>query len=306
MGAARAVDVSPHALLERMNDAVRQLDYEGRFVVQSGSQIDAMYIVHRFDGGAEKERVVSLTGSPREIIRSDEAVACVAPGKRLINVDRGAHARSFSPLRGVSAEQLEMSYHVELLAPGRVAGHDAYQILIQPRDDLRYGYRLFVDQDTALPLRSMMFDEAQQIVSQMMFVDLKTGSSVTPIEHDISAMQVARAGNPAPMPSERERLAPPAWTFADLPPGFQLNVHRRRPLAEANGDLEHFIFSDGLASVSVYIEPHAGDEALNGESSLGAAKAVGRILGDHDVVVVGEVPLKTLYWFAEHVRAASR
>jgi sigma-E factor negative regulatory protein RseB len=303
--AAKAGDLNPHQLLDRMNEAVRLLDYEGRFVVQSGDRMDAMYIVHRVDGGTEKERVVSLTGKPREIIRSDQAVACLVPGQdKHIKFGRRAHDRSFSPLRGVSSAQLEQSYIMELLEPQRVAGRAAHQILIRPRDDLRFGYQLYVDQDSALPLRSVMIDHQRQVLSQMMFVELRVGQPITPIERDLSAMQVARPDRAKEIPPER--LAPPAWVFADLPPGFQLNVHRRRPIAETGGELEHFIFSDGLATVSVYVQPASSDDSLSGASKLGPAKAVGRVLDGHQVIVVGEVPVKTLNWFAEQIRAHPR
>ncbi len=302
--AATSEELAPHKLLDRMNEAVRLLDYEGSFVVQADKHLDAMYIVHRVEAGAEKERIVSLTGKPREIIRSDKAVTCLVPGRApQINVERRARGRSFSPLRGVSAEQLENFYLMKLLESSRVAGREAHQILIQPRDDLRYGYRLFVDQESSLPLRSVMFDETQRPVSQMMFVELEVGPSVTPIEWDISAMQAPGGNSQAAIPEER--LARPAWALDNLPPGFQLNVHRRRALAGAPGDMEHFIFSDGLASVSVYVQPDVDEKWLSGESSIGAAGAVGRVVGDHQVVVVGEVPPKTLHWFARQVRAAA-
>lgn len=301
---ARSGAVAPHKLLDHMNEAVRQLDYEGRLVVQSDDRLDAMYIVHRVNQGTEKERVVWLTGKPREIIRSDEAVACLLPGRaRQINVGIRPNGRAFSPLRGISGSQLDAFYHIELLEPGRVAGRDSHQILIRPRDDLRYGYRLFLDQATSLPLRSVMFDELQRAVSQMMFVELRIGHAITPIEHDISAMQVAKAD-----PLDRlttERFAPPAWAYPELPPGFSLNVHRRRPLAGSAGQREHFIFSDGLASVSVYVQPAGKGGSLSGVSRLGPANAVGRIVGEHEVVVVGEVPTKTLNWFAENIVSAT-
>lgn len=303
---AHPEESSPHQLLDRMNEAVRQLDYEGRFVVQVGDRMDAIYIVHRVDGGAEKERVVSLTGKPREIIRSDEAVACLVSGRaRTLNVGRSANGRSFSPLSGVSGEQLDRFYRMQLLPPGRVAGRDAHQLLIEPRDDMRFGYRLFLDQASYLPLRSVMFDEAQKTASQMMFVELRVNQQITPIERDISAMQVAKATPSDDVPPER--LTPPAWVFADLPPGFQLNVHRRRMLGGNAGELEHFIFSDGLATVSVYVQPAAEDGTASlPPSRLGAAGAVSRLIADHEVIVVGEVPSKTLDWFARNIQAASR
>ena len=295
---------TPLELLERMNEAIRQLDYEGRFVVQSAGRLDAMYIVHRVDQGAEKERVVSLTGKPREIIRSDEAVVCRLPGKDgQINVGVRANRRSFSPLSGASAEQLGASYRLEMLEQGRVAGRDSYQLVIEPRDELRYGYRLFIDQASALPLQSIMFDEQDKAISQVMFVELRVGQAITPIEHDISAMQLAKA-DPDDLPPF-ERLTPPGWVFPELPPGFRLDVHRRKLLGESAGEREHFIFSDGLATVSVYVQRLNDHSDLSGVSRLGAARAVGRVVGNHEVVAVGEVPIKTLHWFVDQIRATS-
>ena len=293
---------APHQWLDRMNDAVRQLDYEGRYIVQSGDHLDALYLVHRVDDGVEKERIVSLTGEPREIIRSDEAVACLIPGRgRHINVGRRPLDRSFSPLNGVSGEQLARSYRMELLGRELVAGRETQEILIEPRDNFRYGYRLFVDTQTGLPLRSLMFDESGRAVSQMMFVEIRVNESITPIERDLSAMQMARADKLPMLP--RERLAPPAWRVAELPPGYQLNAHRRR--AAESGELEHFIFSDGLATFSLYVQPAAAD-GLSGESRFGAANAVGRVVEGHEVIVVGEVPLTTLRWVSQRVEPVVR
>lgn len=294
-----AEEGTPHHWLDRMNDAVRQLDYEGRFVVQIGDHLDAMYLVHRVVDGVEKERLVSLTGDVREVIRSDEAVACLVPGRdKHINVGRRANEQSFSPLRGVSAAQLSRFYRMQTLGSDRVAGRLAVEVLIEPQDDLRFGYRLFLDHDTALPLRSVMIDEQGAVVSQSMFVDLKTDGQITPIEYDISAMQLARASQHPPMSSAR--LSQPGWLVSSVPPGYQLNVHRRRAVAE--GMREHLVYSDGLATVSVYVQPARGD-AIKGVQMVGAARAIGRLIGDYEVVVIGEVPLKTLQWFAQHIAA---
>jgi sigma-E factor negative regulatory protein RseB len=302
---AGSADVDPHQLLEKMNSAVRQLDYEGRFVVQSDERLDALYIVHRVDDGAEKERVVSLTGEPREIIRNGLAVACLVPGhNRTINVGRNVNGRSFTPLQSVSREQLDESYRMEVLPPVIVAGRKAHQIVIRPRDKMRYGYRLSIDQASGLPLRSVMYGENNEVVTQMMFVELRVDDSITPVERDISAMQAARADPPEIKVGE-ERLAPPEWVFAELPRGYQLNVHRRRPGSADRSAVEHFIFSDGLASVSVYVQPSSGEGGFNGVSRLAVGHAVGRVVDQHEIVVVGDVPLKTLHWFAQNIRPAS-
>jgi sigma-E factor negative regulatory protein RseB len=292
----------PLNLLDRMTQAVRSLDYEGRFVVQSGERLDALYIVHRMSEGSEIERVVSLTGEPREIIRGDEAVACLVPGaERPINMTRRAHGHTHSPLMAMDRDELRAHYGFELSGSDRVAGREAYRIEIQPQDDLRYGYHLYVDRETALPLRTIMVDTERKPLSQLMFTEIKVGVGVTPIERDASALELA-----APDPqqwSTENRLAPTSWAFEGLPPGFRLNAHRRRALPDQKDPLEHFIFSDGLATVSIYVQQARDAGALSGVARQGAASAVGRQLEGHEVVVVGEVPVKTLEWFAESIRA---
>lgn len=297
-GLAMAESDDAHQWLQRMNDAVRQLDYEGHLVVQSGDRLDAMYMVHRVDRGVEKERVVALTGKPREIIRSDKAVACIVPGRSTpINVGRRPTDLPFSPLNSVSAERLSESYRIRILQESRVAGRSAKQLSIAPRDNLRYGYRLYIDTETFLPLRSIMLDEAERPVAQVMFVQLKINEDITPIEHDLSAMQLASVEGDG-VDRLHADLAQSDWYYPSLPPGFRLSTHRQRV---AHGQrTEHFIFSDGLATLSVYVQPARGDQ-LNGVSQFGAAKAVGRQLGDHEVIVVGEVPPNTLRWFALHI-----
>jgi sigma-E factor negative regulatory protein RseB len=298
--AASAPD--PLHLLDRMNEAIRALDYEGRFVVQSGDRLDALYIVHRVDGGAEKERLVSLTGEPREIIRSDQAVACLVPGRNEpINVGRRANGRSFSPLRGIEPQALGQHYRFELLQGDRVAGREVFQVMVEPKDDLRFGYRVAIDQATFLPLRSTTLGPNGQPLTQMMFTELKVNEGITPIEHDVSALQMAKA-DPADW-SPLARLAPAAWDFGEIPPGFRLNLHRRRALDRPSAELEHFIFSDGLATVSVYVLPVEGDGPTVESYARGAANAVGQVIADHEVIAVGEVPRQTLDWFARSIRA---
>ena len=81
-------------------------------------------------------------------------------------------------------------------------------------------------------------------------------------------------------------------------------MHRRRALPDKSAELEHFIFSDGLATVSVYVQPAQADAVLSGVSRHGAAHAVGRPLGKHEVVVVGEVPVTTLELFAAAIKSS--
>jgi sigma-E factor negative regulatory protein RseB len=136
----------------------------------------------------------------------------------------------------------------------------------------------------------------------MMFTELKVGEGITPIERDLAALAIAKADPDDWQPLER--LAPAAWKIEQAPPGFRLNVHRRRALPDKSAELEHFIFSDGLATVSVYVQPAQPDGTISGVSRHGAANAVGRLLGDHEVIVVGEAPVQTLQLFAQAIQTS--
>jgi len=285
VGAAQADDEA-HAWFERMRDALHGQDYEGRFVYQVGSQLEAMYVVHRVSGSAELERLVALNGDQKQVIRGDQAVACLEPGNHQISVIEGLGRPPRHTGRGLDSEGLLDHYQMILGEGQRIAGREAQLVRIVPRDAFRFGYDLYLDRQTGLPLRTVVLDSNGEQQSQMMFVELKTGRDITPIEHDVSALQLA---GPERI-TVSAGVADPAsagWRFAQLPPGYRLHSYR--------GDTHrrHFIFSDGLATLSLYVEPIA-EHGLGGFSSIGATRAYGTQRHGQQVTAVGEVPEETL------------
>lgn len=293
---ATAADGDVHAWLARMNQAVHELDYEGHFVYQVGDALESLYMVHRLHDGAEKERLIVLNGAPREVIRNDQAVACLIPGAKKIDAGAEPGHGHRSPMALAKAADLDAYYRLQLGDEERVAGRPTQLLEITPKDSLRYGYRLFLDKVSALPLRSQVLDEDGDTLFQLMFVELKLGPQVTPIEHDLSAMQSA-VGEALPKTGTEEQ---PGWRFRQLPPGFMPSAYRQRPATHNDGIVEHFIFSDGLAAVSVYIEA-TEPGGLNGGSHLGSVQAFGRYLHGHQITAVGEVPGRTLQLFLDAV-----
>ncbi|HHI76360.1 MAG TPA: hypothetical protein ENJ94_04220 [Gammaproteobacteria bacterium] len=275
--------------LVRMRQAVHQLDYEGRFVYQVGDRLEGMYVVHRVRDGHELERLVALDGEPKQVIRGEQGVACLEPRSHHISVVGNRAGILKDP-----AEDLDgIAAHYELRLderPLRTAGRPALQLEIRPRDRLRFGYRIELDRETALPLRSVLLEHDGRVRSQTLFVDLKTGRDITPIEKDLSALALTRMpARAAAMPRD-SRVQ---WQFRGLPPGFRL-------ITEGSSDSggRHFVFTDGLASVSLYIEPGA-EPLLQGFSRIGATGAYGARRHGHQLVAVGEVPRRTLRLIAE-------
>jgi sigma-E factor negative regulatory protein RseB len=270
---------------ERMRDALHSEDYEGRFVYQVGSQLEPMYVVHRISGDVELERLVSLNGPHKQVIRGGRAVACLEPGKHRISVIEGFGG---SDLAGeLSSQHLQRFYSFSVHEGQRAAGREARLIKVVPRDKLRFGYEIMLDAQTALPLHTVMLSASGEQQSQMLFVDLKTGPDIPPIEHDVSALDMTREDR-ITVAADVSDPSLSAWRFNNLPAGFELRSYR------AGEGRQHFIFSDGLASLSLYVEAVATDGGVSGLSRMGAARAYGDIRHGHQVTAVGEVPAETL------------
>ncbi len=281
--------------LKRMQQAAHQLDYEGRFVCQTGTRMESLYIVHRVHGEHELERLVTLDGKPREVIRGHAAIALIRPGRNPMNLAEASDPAVWRSLRHLNATQLTQYYQMTLAGTGRVAGRSTQIIDIIPKDHLRYGHRLHLDQKTALPLKSILLDTQGRRLSQSLFVELKIGENITPIEHDLSAL--AQADSTSLQPTRLDTQTATQWFFDGLPNGYQQISYRYH----VQHQREHFIFSDGLSAVSLYIEPPT-QPALTGHANMGATRTLALRKYAQQILLVGEAPVLTLHKLAEALR----
>ncbi|MBU1654132.1 MAG: MucB/RseB C-terminal domain-containing protein [Gammaproteobacteria bacterium] len=291
-----------HQWLERMNQAMRQLSYEGELIYQHDRRVEVLSLVHTVGGGLERERISSLNGRPREVIRDNESVICILPGMKSISVDPRRGSGNFPSLLPLSAQELSDVYNISLGGDGRVAGRQARILDIRPRDRLRYGHRLYLDQEQGLPLKLDMLNAEGETIAQIMFSRLKIDPGI-PFESSGPSLKtegyaVIRHGKRSP-----GRAAKPFnWSFSALPKGFRVNGQDMRK-EEANGDWqEHVVVTDGLANVSVYVERSRAEGGLEGPSRMGAVSAFGRRSGNGQITAVGEAPVETVRLIAEAVK----
>ena len=301
-GLAQAADPAAQDLLRRMSASLRSIDYEGSFIYQQDGRTDALRIFH-LGGAEERERLVSLTGARNEIVRNDRTITCLqvglAPTQFALRNESG-----LLPLTP-NVRELGTDYTVSVAGSDRVAGYAASIVDIAPRDPYRYGYRLWLAQDNQLPLRSAIVDAKRQPLAQFMFVALDIGTK--PSEADLApAEAVAAAANAAGDEAINE---PPAWRV-DAPAGFRL-VRTERVAGSAEL-AEQLVYSDGVASVSIYVEPHApakkADAAIAESTIVRCALSIhSRDTGGLKVTALGDVPPATVQVMAKSVRAiASR
>ncbi len=282
--------------LVKMNMAVQDKNYDGIFVYRHGDQLEAMRIVHRVSNGEHRERLISLNGEAREVIRNNRDVICYLPSKKSVVIEhRKTSQKNFPALLPHRLDRLSSFYRLRLGGSDRVARRTAQLVIIKPKDAYRYGYHLWADKKTGLLLRANLVNVKGRVVEQFMFTDINIGKKVT-----VADLKSSYSGKKWVWHREKEMDSDKAeemrWKVLQLPGGFSLSRRILRNMPMGNMPVEHLVYSDGLAAISVFIEPRAkkGKPRMKGVTGMGAVHAFGIVVNNHQITVVGEVPAATV------------
>jgi len=290
--------------LERMIQATQTLNYEGTFVYVQGQHLEAMHIIHKGGMDGEQQRMFSLSGSPREVVVADNQVICLLP-KQKKSLGNSGYQRSPFPISlPQELDELEQNYRFKMFGKDRVAGMKTQVIAIQPRDNLRFGYKLWLEQETAMVLRSAILNESGHALEQLMFTDWQVKPEV---DQDLVSPPDIKTPMPSPASGENGQLEEqePDWLFRELPQGFKQVMYNRFTGASDKHLTEHIVLTDGLATVSVFLETLAGSPPLlKGAAQMGAMNAYGKVINKHQALVVGEVPQATVEKIASALQPA--
>ena len=197
-------------------------------------------------------------------------------------------------------------YTLQAAGSERVAGHDADVVQLVPRDALRYGYRVWSEKKTGLVVKLQTIDGAGRVLEQSAFSELQLNA---PVKMD----QLARmmAGTSGYRVEKAEVVTTTAgaegWSIRNAVPGFLPTTCLKRQISpgQAGPGMLQWVFSDGLASVSLFVEGFDPQRhRREGMSALGATQSLTKHLsnrseGDWWLTVVGEVPAQTLQAFAQ-------
>jgi sigma-E factor negative regulatory protein RseB len=234
------------------------------------------------------ERLEVLDGPPREVVRTRDEIRCYLPDSRTVKVDRWREQRAFPALLPAQVSGLTEHYSIAMDETARIAGFDCRAIVLAPRDELRYGYKLWADVRTGMLLKARAFNRAGDTIEQFTFTQLEIG--YVPRER-LRARHAARNWRIEQSAVAPANLAESGWNVRSDLPGFRKVVEIRRMLRDAQ-PVGHVVYSDGLAAVSVFIEPIAGrsEPPRIGLATMGAVNVYTREVADHLVTVVGEAP----------------
>jgi sigma-E factor negative regulatory protein RseB len=302
-GAAQAG--TPEAMLVRMSEAARDVNYEGVVIYQAQNRLETLRVVHGFRDGVELERVEALTGAPREIVKRDGKVICLLPRDRKFTLDRPTPKGLFPSLDAERVAQLATIYDFRAIGAARIAGRNCQGLEIRPRDDFRYGYQIWADAETQVPLKVNLVARDGRVLEQMMFTEVRFPEEIVDARFDEAlaeheervAARAAQVEVPAALQAGASRIG-------SLPPGFRVTMRSIRQSADGSGVVEHVVLTDGLTAVSIFSaqQREASVPVFQGQSRMGAVHAFGRVIGTMHITVIGEAPQETVRLIGESVQ----
>jgi sigma-E factor negative regulatory protein RseB len=287
--------------LARAAKAARELNYVGTIVYQIGARVETSRLAHIFDNGIELEKLVSLDGPAREVVRTSSDVRYYYPDVKLVKIEPRTFRNVFPSLSAEQQRSLSQFYDFHVVSGERVGGHAAEVVSFEPRDGLRYGHRFWSDAATGLLLKARIVNERGEVVEQFSFTDLQVGTKVDralvepswpTLPPDWQVRQASGGGL---------RQQDTGWTVSRIPPGFAKIMEGFRKLRGKSEPVAHLVFSDGLVAISVFVEPLPPSIGGTGLSQQGGLNIFSTKLDDHLVTALGEAPGATVRQIATSV-----
>jgi sigma-E factor negative regulatory protein RseB len=286
--------------LARVSQAARTLNYTGTIVYQFGGRAETSRIVHLNEGGQEWEKLVSLDGPVREVIRSAGEVRVYYPDAKIVRIEPRTFRNVFPSLSGEQMRNLAQFYNFRVVSGERIAGHTADIVVFEPKDGLRYGHKFWADAATGLLLKARMVNERGDIIEQFAFTDVAVNAKVdrdmvkpswplAPADWEIKEGPGAEI-----TPNET------GWSVGRVPPGFAKIMEGFRTL-RGKQPVAHIVYSDGLVAVSVFIEPTTLTQTQIGFSQQGGINIFSFKNDAYLVTVLGEAPPATIRQIAQSV-----
>lgn len=311
LSTAAAADDAARALLDKMSHSFRELNYQGTFSYQQGDSIESLRIAHALIDGEEFERLQYLDGEPREILRRGHTLTCIHPGHQLVRLyHQQSNLKLIAEGESTVEQGIEKYYGFSVEEKSRIAGRDAVNLLVRAKDTHRYSYRLALDEETGLLLRSELLGAQDQVLERFQFVEISLGA--VPLDYFDDADNSYQAAHVGPVAAvnnqmevndqaEKDALR---WRVGWLPGGFMPVVADRDFVTD-----DMVTFTDGMTVFSVFLErkvdPETMAKGVEGVARRGATIAYSRALllaeHPHRVTVVGEIPKQTAQQIAQSV-----
>jgi sigma-E factor negative regulatory protein RseB len=293
---------APERWLERMANAVTSTNYQGTVIRRQRGESEALKVVHTVIEGVVNERLVSQEGNGLEIIRVGNEVHCILPDKKTVLVEGWNNQSTLFTALPHSEVVNTPQYDLSIIREGRIAGRKAVLLAVRPHDDYRYAHRIWLDEQSAFPLQTELLNQNGELVEEIKFADISISDDIEPAALDPS---INLEGFTWYREQQRYETVDAAtdWICDDLPAGFRVTSTKSEMPASGsdNAASTHIHYSDGVASVSVFISPGAGADK-SGWAIVGTANSYTVERDGVEITAFGEVPGITVQRIASSMR----
>lgn len=291
-------DSSEEALgwLKKVAQAPRKHNFIGTFIYYADEHMETSNIVHVVDDDGEREKIEIMDGLQRIVVRNNDEMKCYLPESKMVVTERRWLRKFFPDILPRSYGNLNDSYLVKMGKQERVTGYDCQVIILEPRDRLRYGQKLWVDIKTGLALKVAVMD-GDEVIEQFAFAQLNVDGEVSSELLKSKYSDISSDWQTTNLITSILKKGALDWQVKSPPEGFKKIIEMKRHLAGKPMPIDHIALSDDIATISVFIEPILEDSSppITGfYSTRGAINIYVRILNDHKITTVGEVPLETV------------
>lgn len=298
---ASAVQEDAWLLLQKASQAARELSYKGIFVYQSGATSKSVQLTHMNSGQGEFARMVVLDGAPREVLSQGSDVAIFSPKNEKVMIEKKRGQNMFPALLPSNMDALKVGYQIQTNGAERIGGREATIVNLIAKDQMRYGYRFWVDKEFGLLLKVVTLNKQGELLEQIGFnqLTLMEGQSMDWFKPKFDPSKSYEMDHDGPTKTSQTEID---WQVTQLPAGYR-KVDQVKQFVQGKAlPVTQMIFSDGLASISVFIEPiPKGTKSKVGHTLVGATNFYASVNEGHQVMVIGEAPEAAVTQFANSV-----
>lgn len=289
---AVAQDVSPNDWLNKMASAVQTTNYQGTVIRLQNGNVEALKVAHLVADGVVREKVIIQEGNGLEIIRNGNEVHCILPDKKSVLVEEWDDQSTLFSTLPSSDIRFGNEYDLSIVREERIAGRKAVLLAIRPHDIYRFGHRIWLDIETGFPLQTKLIGGDGEAIEQVKFADISLDTEI-----DASALASSINTDNFRWFAQPQRVITQSvdsrWSSDNLPPGFRVVSVHEEDLPGRAVPVTHVLYSDGLANVSVFVEPASGTKIAR-RSSVGASNSFSIEIDGNQITAVGEVPAVTV------------
>lgn len=288
--------------LSDMNHAMKTQSFQGDVAYLKNNQMETIRVTHDNHNGVEREHLFTLSGPKREVILEQDKVTCYfLESKTKITNYNNPQSHSLFGRLPKELKKHRRYYRFILAGSEQITGREARKVSIIPNDSLRYGQKIWIDSESKLPLKYELFDQDGAVIEQMIFTTLSLTEQISPehfdLKFDASDFKEIRR-----LKRKEEKVEQSDWGFEALPEGFKVTSHTRQTLSDNENGSEHITLSDGLVSVSIYIEKNSQSRKVSKAGQFGGVNGYMRTVNDFLVIVVGEIPAETTRLIGDAIR----